>query len=159
MQLVVCSIEVVSLTCAAFSANMIPQFALSMGVTSIDSCQWALVRSVFTKMVDKDEVGKVFSFVAILAATLTLFAFPAFKKLYNATLTVFPSAFLLAAAALYLIALALNIVLFTVRSRFSPGKDDDDDDDKEPKDENVEEEKKEKKDENGNLDTAERKAE
>ncbi len=118
LELVICGVQVCSLTCAAFATNMIPQFALALGVSSIDACQWALVRSVFTKMVDPDEVGKVFSFVAILAATLTLVAIPAVKKLYNATLAIFPSTFLLVAAGMYLVTFFLNLVLFSFRSRF-----------------------------------------
>ena len=121
LELVICTVQVFSLSCAAFAANLIPQFALALGISSIDSCQWALVRSVFTKMVAPDEVGKVYSFVAILAATLTLVAIPAMKKLYNATLAIFPSTFLLVAAGMYLLALGLNLVLFSFRSRFSDG--------------------------------------
>ncbi len=86
---------------------------------------------------------QVFSFVGILASSLTLFAVPAMKKLYNATLVgtdslskkrentmtseyfpppfkaIFPSTFLLVAAGMYAAAMAANLVLFCFRGRFS----------------------------------------
>ncbi len=54
------------------------QLALAMAVSSVDVCQWALVRAVFTKMVDKDEVGKVthvHSFPAIKTFSKKIYEF------------------------------------------------------------------------------------
>ena len=51
---------------------------------------YSVTRSQFTRCVGKDEVGKVFSAVALLAALMPLFSNPMGKKLYNATIDTFP---------------------------------------------------------------------
>ena len=51
---------------------------------------YSVTRSQFTRCVDKDEVGKVFSAVALLAAIMPLVSSPLGKKLYNATIDTFP---------------------------------------------------------------------
>jgi len=119
LELLICISVASGLAFSAFARNIFPEFAVSMCFVAVLSAQWALVRSVFTKMVGENEVGKVFSFVGLLASTLTLVAVPFFKKLYNATLTVFPATFLLYAASAYTLALVLNCVLWTFRDRFN----------------------------------------
>ncbi len=76
-----------------------------------------MARSLFTKLVGKDEVkyisilvsvivkhklfyllnqvGKIFSAVAVIAAVFPMISDPIYKKLYNATLSTFPAAFFL----------------------------------------------------------------
>ncbi len=68
-----------------------------------------------TKTVDRDEVGKVFSAMALIAAATRTVINTVIKQVYNATLEVFPSAYLIMAACIYLLAFALNSFLFAVR--------------------------------------------
>ena len=51
---------------------------------------YSVTRSQFTRCVGKDEVGKIFSAVALLSAVMRLIASPMGKKLYNATIDTFP---------------------------------------------------------------------
>jgi len=50
-----------------------------------------------TKTVHKDEVGKIFSVVALIGAATPVAAETLFKKLYAATLDIYSGAFLLLA--------------------------------------------------------------
>ena len=60
-------------------------------------------------------MGKIFAAVALLAAVAPMLMSPVFKKLYNATLSSFPAAFLLVAAGLYCVSVALNFYLWLAR--------------------------------------------
>ena len=57
-------------------------------------------RSLITKNVNPDEVGKVFSIVGTFQALLPFASSPAFGFLYRETVAYFPAAFLLLVAAL-----------------------------------------------------------
>ena len=55
------------------------QFYVTMSLTFFDICLYSLGRSMLTKTVRPDEVGKVFSVVALLAAVLPVASNPAFR--------------------------------------------------------------------------------
>ena len=68
-----------------------------------------------TKTVNRDEVGKVFSALALIAACTPMVVNSIIKKVYVATLEIFPSAYLVMAACFYALAVALNYTLFFAR--------------------------------------------
>ena len=72
-------------------------------------------RSLFSRCVEPDEVGKIFSAVAIITAVAPLASNIAMRKLYSATLDTYPQAFMLYTGALFLLATALNFYLWTNR--------------------------------------------
>ena len=91
-------------------------------LNSFSFAQYSQARSLFTRCVKPDEVGKIFSAVAIIAAIAPLISNVILRKLYNATIDVFPQAFLVLAGVLYLTATLGNAFLFT-RREFMMGVD------------------------------------
>ena len=103
--------------------------------------KWSLIRTTVTKTVEADEVGKVFSAMALIAAVTPMIVTSKIKKVYNATLEIFPSAYLIMAASFYLLAVALNYTLFVGRQEIDdPGDNPDADDADERETERDEEE-------------------
>lgn len=107
----------IGLVIAAFAKRLFPEFYIGELLTFMRICQYAAARSIFTKTVAGDEVGKVFSAVAFFAALAPVTSNPAFRKLYNHTLDTFPSAFILQAAAIFLLLAIANLYLYTQRSQ------------------------------------------
>jgi len=87
------------------------QFYLGQFLLSMTFCQWAAARTLFTKTVPAEEVGAIYSVVALVAATAPFASNRAFRRLYDATLDNFPSAFLVLGAACGLADAALNLFL------------------------------------------------
>ncbi|TRY80252.1 hypothetical protein TCAL_13569, partial [Tigriopus californicus] len=96
-------------------AHNIWQFFLSNMLPSIAICKFSATRSLLTKCIDHDEVGKLYSFIALLSALIPIGSNPAFRQLYNATLGSFPSAFLLLSAALGVLTVFLIFLVYTQR--------------------------------------------
>ena len=66
---------------------------------------------MLSKVVDPEEVGRVFSVVSLLAAVSNSLASAAFMKLYNQTLATLPGAFLLLASGLAVVTIPVNLVM------------------------------------------------
>ncbi|CAH0713366.1 unnamed protein product, partial [Brenthis ino] len=81
----------------------------SAGATSL--------RSIATKLVEADEVGKTSSLISISEALVPVIYSPVYSKLYLSTLSTFPGAFYLISAALAVPAIAIYISLFILRKR------------------------------------------
>ncbi len=85
-------------------------------------CMYSCLRALFTKMVEPDETGKVFSAIAILVAVVPAGFGPMYKKVYNASLEAdFPAAFLLLAGILYGVVCLLCMVLWFNRKQMTVG--------------------------------------
>ncbi len=80
-------------------------------------CIYCTTRSLVTRCVSDDEIGKCFSAIAVFSSLVPLVSSPAFRLLYNATLSSFPAAFLWMCACVMLLPAANNVYLFTQRSR------------------------------------------
>ncbi len=78
-------------------------------------------------------MGKIFTVVALLGSTLSLAAVPLYKKLYNATIRTVPAAFLFYSAGAYIVVFALNVILFSFRSRFVFGRSKEEEEEEEEK--------------------------
>ena len=106
------------------------QFYLAQGLGTFGYCKYAVVRSLISKCIDSNEVGKVYSFMAVLASLAPVAGNPLFRQLYNKTLDTFPGAiFLLYAAILFCSAIG-NLFLYVKRDELkaTPGDDHCDDD-------------------------------
>ena len=69
-------------------------------------------RSLITKTVDPDEVGKVFSIVGTFQALLPFASSPLFGFLYRETVAYFPAAFLFLVAGLKCIEAIVVVIVF-----------------------------------------------
>ena len=68
-------------------------------------------RSVLSKVVESEEVGRVFSVLSLLAAVSTSLVSAAFMKLYNQTLATLPGAYLLLASGLAVVTIPVNLIM------------------------------------------------
>jgi len=105
----------VGLLASAFVKNLWPDFYIARAFTALTICQYSVNRSFITKLIDKDEVGKVFAAVGIITTLCPLALDPLFKIVYNATLSSLPSAFLLLAAGFYSINVSILLAAWCFR--------------------------------------------
>ena len=80
-------------------------------------CKFALVRSLLSKCVAQNELGKMFTAFGISMGVVPLISNVAYRKLYNATLTYFPGAEILMAACCLFLTTILNIYLCTQKNK------------------------------------------
>ncbi|KAG6464545.1 hypothetical protein O3G_MSEX014585 [Manduca sexta] len=81
----------------------------SAGATSL--------RSIASKLVNPDEVGKTSSLISISEALVPVIYSPVYSFVYDRTLTTFSGAFYLISAGLAVPAIGILILLFYLRSR------------------------------------------
>ncbi|XP_041984600.1 proton-coupled folate transporter-like [Aricia agestis] len=81
----------------------------SAGATSL--------RSIATKLVGADEVGKTSSLISISEALVPVIYSPVYSKVYLSTISTFAGAFYLISAALAVPAIALYLILYALRKR------------------------------------------
>ncbi|XP_075981401.1 lysosomal proton-coupled steroid conjugate and bile acid symporter SLC46A3-like [Anticarsia gemmatalis] len=81
----------------------------SAGATSL--------RSIATKLVNDDEVGKTSSLISISEALVPVVYSPVYSKVYLSTLSTMPGAFYLISAALAVPAIAILLLLFSLRRK------------------------------------------
>lgn len=91
------------------------QFYLAHALCIMRNCKFGLTRSLMSKCVDSQEIGKMLSGLAIILALFPLAANPAFRQLYNYTLPIFPGAEIIMSAGLLGISAMINFYLFTQR--------------------------------------------
>ncbi len=83
----------------AFTTTLL-QFYLASGIKMLWILQFSASRALLTKCADEDEVGKIFSVIAFLAALMPILGNPMYRALYNATIDTFPSAYFLFSASI-----------------------------------------------------------
>jgi hypothetical protein len=144
MLFVILIFEVVSSFITPFVSTLW-QFYLAQGVGTIGYCKYAVVRSLMSKSIEKDEVGKVFSLLAIMASLAPVAGNPIFRQLYNKTLNYFPGAIFLLYGAILMVSAAINLYLYFKKQEFRT----------EPEEEEVlKEEAKEKMEESVNTESS-----
>ena len=74
--------------------------------------------------VHSNEIGKMYSSVAFVAALVPLAGHPAYKQLFNATIRDFPGAYFLLTSGVLLVALACNTYIFTKRDNLITHEED-----------------------------------
>jgi len=117
MLFVILIFEVVSSFITPFVSTLW-QFYLAQGVGTIGYCKYAVVRSLMSKSIEKDEVGKVFSLLAIMASLAPVAGNPIFRQLYNKTLNDFPGAIFLLYGAILMVSAAINLYLYFKKQEF-----------------------------------------
>ena len=120
MLVIIVGAEVICYTALPF-ASVLWQFYLATGVGSLGYCKYSVVRSLISKCINIDEVGKVFSILAVVAALAPVAGNPLFRQLYNGTLETFPGAIFLLAASLLLVSTAINFFIYTKRHQLVNG--------------------------------------
>ena len=113
------STEAISLAVTPF-ALVLWQLYIVSGFNAIAYCKYSVVRSLLSKSFDSDEIGKVFSFLAVIAALAPVAGNPIFRKLYDATLKVFPGAAFLLAAFMMMLAAFGNLIVFAFKRHLVP---------------------------------------
>ena len=104
------------LLCSAFSKELW-QFYLAHALTIIFECKYGLFRSVVSRCVEEQDVGKVFSALSLIFQFIPLLSNPAFRQLYNATLESFPGAEIVMSACAFYITGLISLYLYTQRDR------------------------------------------
>ena len=117
------SSEVICYAASPF-CNELWQFYIATGIGSLGYCKYSVVRSLMSKSFSLDEVGKVFSILAVVAALGPVAGNPIFRQLYNATIDTFPGAFFLLGSLLMLVAILSNVLIYTQRHKLAPDEED-----------------------------------
>ncbi len=105
-------IEVIGAIAKPFTTTLW-QFYIAYGLGTIGYCKFGIIRSLLSKFIEPDEVGKVFSLLAIISAVGPMAGNPVFRQLYNYTISIYPGAMFLCFAALLFVAMcATGFVYF-----------------------------------------------
>ena len=116
MLLVIVSVEGLYFTIAPFATELW-QFYLVSALGSFGLSKYSVVRSLLSKSISMDEVGKVFSILAVTAALAPVAGNPIFRQLYNETMDSFPGAIFLLAAGFIWLTAGANLFLYTQRDK------------------------------------------
>eukprot|EP00093_Oithona_nana_P002809 02809.XXX_105651_105076_1 [CDS] Oithona nana genome sequencing. len=93
------------------------QFYLCHCLWIMSFCKYALARALMSKCVEEDELGKIFSGMTIMVAFIPFATNPVYRKVYSATLEVFPGFYMFMSSFSLLIAGLINFYLYTQRHR------------------------------------------
>ena len=105
-------VEIVAAIAKPFTTSLW-QFYFVYGLGTFGFCKFGIIRSLLSKFIEPDEVGKVFSLLAIISAVGPMVGNPVFRQLYNYTLSIYPGAmFLCFAAFLFIAVCAMGFVYF-----------------------------------------------
>ena len=96
------------------SATVLWQFYIPTFFGALGYCKYAIIRSLLSKCIEPDEVGKVFSIMAVVAALAPSAGNPVFRQLYNATIDSVPGAIYYLASSLLLVTLFGTVFIYIV---------------------------------------------
>ena len=99
------------------------QFYLAHALTIIFECKYGVFRSVVSRCVEDQDIGKVFSALAMIFQFVPLLSNPAFRQLYNKTLESFPGAEIVMSACVFYMTALINSYLYTQRDRIYNDRD------------------------------------
>ena len=89
----------------------------------IFECKYGVFRSVVSRCVEDQDIGKVFSALSMIYQFVPLLSNPAFRQLYNKTLESFPGAEIVMSACAFYITALINSYLFAQRDRIYNNRD------------------------------------
>merc|ERR1712062_127862 len=95
------------------------QFYAAFGLQFFELAKYGVIRSLLSKCVHKDETGKMFSALAVIAAIIPMISDPAIRLLYNKTLDTFPAAEILLSASILIVGTLVNFLIYTQRWRIA----------------------------------------
>lgn len=119
-----------ALCCEILSAILKPfattawAFGLIHAIGAVDYCKYGTIRSLLSKSIDAEEVGKIFSLLAVLSAIGPMTGSPAFRQLYNFTMHYCPGAIFFTFAGLMVIPASINFYTFFKRHQLKPDNDE-----------------------------------
>ena len=101
---------------SAFSVQLW-QFYAATGLQFLYMAKYGLCRSLLSKCVPKDETGKMYSALGIIAAIVPIISNGVVRTIYNLTLDNFPAAEIIVTAGVLLLAACLNFLIYTQKWR------------------------------------------
>ena len=111
IQMIVCVTESLSLFLLTLAQNRWELY-LIISIGMLSTCKSSILRSILTKSVNSNEIGKALSGLSIIAAAMPYITAPSIQGLYKATLGIFPASFVLLAGSLMLFAFEINGILY-----------------------------------------------
>jgi len=93
-------------------------FSFCSFLTVMCQCYQIINRSVMSQAVESDEIGRIFSILAIFSAITGSIVGAAFQMIYNKTLDTFPGAYLLGTSGLALAAIPTNMIMYKLLKTF-----------------------------------------
>ena len=103
---------------SAFSVQLW-QFYAASGLQFLHMAKYGLCRSLLSKCVPKDETGKMYSVLGIIAAIVPIISNGVVRTIYNLTLDNFPAAEIIVTAGVLLLAACLNFLIYTQKWRIA----------------------------------------
>ena len=102
---------------SALAQELLPGFLVIFSLANVRYLCYPTGRSLLSKMVDDDEVPKMYGFLNVITNTASLVGIPLYRGIYDATLETFPGAFLMLSASLLTCAAFVYFVLVTQRAK------------------------------------------
>ena len=102
-------------TLSALAQELIPGFLVIFSLANVRYLCYPNGRSLLSKMVNDDEVPKMYGFLNVITNTVSLIGIPLYRGIYDATLETFPGAFLMLSAGLLTFAALIYFILVTQR--------------------------------------------
>jgi hypothetical protein len=93
------------------------QFFVTRALYFPSMCLYSFSRALLTKTIRSDEVGKIFSVLAIATATVPVASGNIMRSLYNNNIKTFPGSFWLLASCVSIVCAALNFGVYTQRKQ------------------------------------------
>ena len=117
IQTISITVESLGIFAFAFSATL-TQAYLSNGIMELMAfLKYGLIRSLMSKCVQSDEIGKIFSALALSRSAFALIGSLAYRQLYNATLDTFPASEILMKGILYFFGSLVSFTLYLQKWR------------------------------------------
>ena len=105
------------MTCAALAQELVPGFLVAFSLCNLRNLYYPSGRSLIVKMVDDDEVPKMYGFVNFIWTSGSIIGIPLYRGLYDATLRTFPGAYLILSASLLTCAAFIYFIIITQRGK------------------------------------------
>ena len=102
---------------SALAQELIPGFLVIFSLANLRYLCYPNGRSLLAKMVNDDEVPKMYGFLSVITNTASLVGIPLYRGVYDATLNTFPGAFLMLSASLLTCAAFIYFILVTQRGK------------------------------------------
>ena len=103
--------------CSALAQELIPGFLVAFSLVNLRNIYYPSGRALIVKMVDDDEVPKMYGFLNLVWQCGAIIGIPLYRCLYDATLATFPGAYLMLSASLLTCAAFITFILVTQRGK------------------------------------------
>jgi MFS-type transporter involved in bile tolerance (Atg22 family) len=104
-------------------AKTVWQFHLANALGTLAYSKYAVTRSLLSKCIAPEEVGRMFALVAVVATLASFAGNPLYRQLYNLTMADFPGAIFLLFGGLHFAAAIFSFVVFSKRQSLCSAED------------------------------------